>query len=78
MTRTILFPRGKTIIAATIIKTAIEPLETGNGRQVVFFCQDKAGKRYRVPKSDVFITSESKPVKPAKNGKKKKKRRCIA
>lgn len=51
MTQTILFPRGKVHIAARVIKTVIEPL--GNSRQVVFFCQDKAGTRYRVPKSEV-------------------------
>ncbi len=50
MTKIIMFPRGKVFVAAKIIKTVIEPL--GNSRQVVFFCQDKAGTRYRVPKSE--------------------------
>lgn len=53
MNKIILFPRGKTFVAATVINTVLEPLETGNGKQVVFFCQDKAGQRYRVPKSQV-------------------------
>lgn len=60
MNKIILFPRGKTTIAATIIKTVLEPLDTGNGRQVVFFCQDKNGKRYRVPKSEVLLMGNSK------------------
>jgi len=65
----IIFPRGKVFIAAKIIKTAIEPLETGNGRQVVFFCQDKSGRRYRVPKSMVVTISNCEP-------REKKKARC--
>jgi hypothetical protein len=60
LNKIILFPRGKTIIAATIIKTVLEPLDTGNGRQVVFFCQDKTGKKYRVPRSDVLVMGKSK------------------
>lgn len=71
MNRIIMFPRGKTFVAATIIKTVLEPLETGNGRQVVFFCQDKAGQKYRVPKSQVAVMG-SKP----KEKKKGRKKRC--
>ena len=70
MNKIILFPRGKTIIAAKITKTVLEPLDTGNGRQVVFFCQDKAGKRYRVPKSEVIAMGVS-PIAAKPKGKKK-------
>lgn len=51
MPKIIMFLRNKTYVAAKIISTTIEPL--GNSRQVVFFCQDVSGKRYRVPKSEV-------------------------
>lgn len=51
MKQTIMFPRGNVHVVANVIKTVLEPL--GNTRQVVFFCQDKAGRKYRVPKSEV-------------------------
>ena len=70
MNQLIMFPRGKTTIAATIIKTVLEPLDTGNGRQVVFFCQDKSGKKYRVPKSEVIAMGVS-PIAAKPKGKKK-------
>ena len=60
---------GKNIIAK-IIGVNIEPLDTGTGKQVVFFCQDSSGKRYRVPKSEVLIMG--------RESKKKKKARKIA
>jgi len=63
LNKIILFPRGKTTIAARIIKTVLEPLDNSNERQVVFFCQDSDGKRYRVPKGEVIakgINSKSK------------------
>ena len=64
----VMFPRGSTYVAAKIIKTVIEPLETGNGHQVVFFCQDVSGRRYRVPKSQVYkpekvMSSEVYPMR---------------
>ena len=66
----IIFQRqGKNIIAK-IIGINLEPLDTGNGKQVVFFCQDSGGKRYRVPKSEVI----AKGVKP----RSKKKARKLA
>lgn len=74
MNKIILFPRGKTTIAATIIKTVLEPLDNSDEHQVVFFCQDKTGKKYRVPRSEVVLKSESKPSKKGKN----KKRKCCA
>lgn len=67
---TIMFKRGKICLVADIFQTIIEPLDE-NKRQVVFFCQSKDGKRYRVPKSEVVMMSESKPKKD-----KKKKRKC--
>lgn len=63
MTSTLIFRRGSQNIIAKIISVNIEPLDTGIGKQVVFFCQDSSGKRYRVPKSEVIakgINSKSK------------------
>lgn len=70
----IMFPRGQTYVAAKIIKTVIEPLETGNGHQVVFFCQDVSGRRYRVPKSQVkkgAFENDNKPVTTSSKEKRK-------
>ena len=69
MSKNIMFPRNGTHIAATIIQTVLEPL--GDKRQVVFFCQDKSGKKYRVPKSEVAILGSSPREQP--RGKKGKK-----
>ena len=66
---TIMFRRGKTFLVADIILTALEPL--GNSRQVVFFCRDKDGNKYRVPKSEVVVMGR----KPESRSK-KKKRKC--
>lgn len=63
MTQSLIFKRGNQNIIAKIISTNIEPLDTGTGKQVVFFCQDSDGKRYRVPKGEVIakgINSKSK------------------
>lgn len=70
-----MFPRGKTFIAATIIKTAIEPLDNSDERQVVFFCQDKTGQRYRVPKSEV-IAIGARPIAAKPKGKKARGKKC--
>ena len=51
--QTVMFPRKKGFIVANIIATVLEPLDNGNTRQVVFFCQDKSGNRYHVAKSEV-------------------------
>jgi hypothetical protein len=58
VTPAIAFNREGRNIFADIIKTAIEPLD--NTHQVVFFCQDSDGYRYRVPKSDVLVMGRSK------------------
>ena len=71
MSKIIMFPRNGTYIAATIIKTVIEPL--GNSRQVVFFCQDKGGSRYRVPKSEVAIMGSKPREKPRVKRKERKR-----
>lgn len=55
MARTVIFPRSGVNIIANIIKTVLEPSEVGPGHQVVFFCQDKDRRRYRVPKRDVTL-----------------------
>lgn len=70
----IMFPRGSTYVAAKIIKTVIEPLETGNGHQVVFFCQDVGGRRYRVPKSQVKkgVFEDANKTSTASSGQKRK------
>ena len=69
----LIFQRQGKNIVAKIIGINLEPLETGNGRQVVFFCQDKSGRRYRVPKGEVVLTSSSPQSKP----KSKKKARKV-
>ena len=49
--QTVMFTRKKGFIVANIISTVLEPL--GDSHQVVFFCKDKAGNKYRVPRSEV-------------------------
>ena len=66
----VIFKRNNQNIITKIISINLEPLDTGNGKQVVFFCQDSDGKRYRVPKSEVI----AKGVKP----RSKKKARKLA
>lgn len=66
---TIMFRRGDKCLVAEIFQTIIEPLDETN-RQVVFFCRDKLGNRYRVPKGEVVMKSEGNSVKG------KKKRKC--
>ena len=59
----LIFQRQGKNIVAKIIGINLEPLDTGNGKQVVFFCEDSGGKRYRAPKSEVIakgINSKSK------------------
>ena len=73
MTKIIMFPRGKTFIAATIIKTVLEPLDNSDKHQVVFFVQDKAGRRYRVPKSQVAVMGSKPKEKKKGRGRKCKK-----
>ena len=70
---TIMFKREKPIVA-DIFNVVLEPL--GNSRQVVFFCQSKDGRRYRVPKSEVVAKCASRPASKPK--KEKKKKRCCA
>lgn len=63
MTQSLIFRRANQNIIAKIISTNIEPLDDADSKQVVFFCQDLTGKRYRVPKSEVIakgIKSKSK------------------
>jgi len=74
--QTIIIQRGGKRLLADIIQTVIEPL--GNSRQVVFFCRDKAGNKYRVPKSEVVAkgvtNSANKPsIKSSKQKRKDKK-----
>ena len=52
----IIFHRQGKNIMARIINTVLEPLDNSNTRQVVFFCEDSDGKRYRVPKSEVIVS----------------------
>ena len=59
----IIFQRQGKNIVAKIISTNIEPLDDADSKQVVFFCEDSGGKRYRVPKGEVIakgINSKSK------------------
>ena len=73
MTSTIIFKRNGQNIIAKIFKTTIEPLDTGTGKQVVFFCQDANGRRYRVPKSEVLILGKQSKLKEKKTKKKARK-----
>lgn len=73
MTSTIIFKRNGQNIIAKIFKTTIEPLDTGNGKQVVFFCQDSDDKRYRVPKGEVLILGKQPKLKEKKTKKKARK-----
>ena len=75
MTRTIMFKRDKVFIVADIFQTVLEPLDDKK-RQVVYFCRDSSGKKYRVPKSEVVMTSVVDKPKKAKTKKKKGKRCC--
>lgn len=68
----VIFQRNNTYIQAKIIKTVTEPLDS-KGRQVVFFCQDSAGNRYRVPKSQLI--GKAAPAIAVKESKKAKKAR---
>jgi hypothetical protein len=72
--QTIIIQRGGKRLLADIFNTVIEPLDANN-RQVVYFCRDKSGNKYRVPKSEVVARcvsqSENKP-------KEKKRKRCCA
>jgi len=71
--QTIMFRKGEVCPVADIILTVIEPL--GNSRQVVFFCRDKMGNKYRVPKSEIVAKCVSKPENKPKE---KKRKRCCA
>jgi len=73
LTPTIIFKRNSQNIMAEIFRTTIEPLDTGNGKQVVFFCQDANGRRYRVPKSEVLILGKQSKLKEKKTKKKARK-----
>jgi len=73
--QTIIIQRGGKRLLTDIFNVVIEPLETGNGRQVVFFCRDSSGNKYRVPKSEVVAKCVGKPEN--KPREKKRKRCCI-
>ncbi len=63
----VIFKRNNQNIIAKIISVNIEPLDTGTGKQVVYFYQDSLGKRYRVPKSEVIAKGvKSKTKKKAR------------
>lgn len=72
MIKVIAFQReGKTIIAQVFLTTR-EPSETGNGRQVVFFCKDETGHKYRVPRSEVVFYGNRVPKSLKKKDRKPK------
>jgi hypothetical protein len=73
LTQSLIFRRDNQNIIAKIISVNIEPLDTGNGKQVVFFCQDANGRRYRVPKSEVLILGKQSKLKEKKTKKKARK-----
>ena len=78
--QTIIIQRGSKRLIVDIFNIVIEPL--GNSRQVVFFCRDKMGNKYRVPKSEIVVkgvtNSANKPslksAKPKRKGKKSNRR----
>jgi hypothetical protein len=73
--QSLIFQRqGKNIIAK-IIGINLEPLDTGNGKQVVFFCEDSGGKRYRVPKSEVIAKGVLKSANKSSGQSAKTKRK---
>ena len=71
----IIFHRQDKNIIAKIIGINLEPLDTGNGKQVVFFCQDSLGKRYRVPKSEVIAKGVLKSANKSSDQSAKTKRK---
>jgi hypothetical protein len=68
-----MFRRDNVPIVGRIIKTVTEPLDASKGRQVVFFCQDKAGKRYRVPKTEAVMCGTARKEDTKCKHKKRKK-----
>lgn len=80
MNEKIIFQRNNQNIIAEIISTAIEPLESNNSKQVVFFCQDTDGKRYRVLKDEVIVIgkSKAKSKKKARNKNEKSNQTALA
>ena len=58
--QTIVFVRQNKFITADIISTTTEPLDTGHGKQVVFFCRDESGKLYRVPKREAVLIKKAR------------------
>lgn len=75
----IVFMKNNKAIVAKIIATVTEPLETSDTRQVVFFCKDKDGNKYRVPKNEMLARSANvknnrKKVKAKRSKRERRKR----
>ena len=64
---TVMFKRGNYSKVADVILTVIECGE------VVFYCRDKIGKKYRVPKSEIECRYELEVESPWEGKRKKKK-----
>ena len=72
--QSIAFQRNGRTIIAQVYKKYIEPQGDGKCLEVLF-CEDSAGSRYRVPKSEVVLQGRKKQVKAKK--KKGKKARLV-
>lgn len=67
-----MFNKGNQIITGQRILTTLED------EGVVFYCQDKAKNRYRVPKADVLMICNIEQTVPTPIKKKGKKRKNYA
>jgi len=63
MPKPIAFRRKGKVIIAQVYSRYFEPLGHHSGYLEVFFCQDSAGNRYRVPKNEVILTGNQPKVK---------------
>ncbi len=71
--------RNNKLIAAEVFNVVIEPLDNSHSRQVVFFCKDKDGNKYRVPKNEMLARSANvknnrKKVKAKRSKRERRKR----
>jgi hypothetical protein len=64
----LMFNKNQQTLTGSLILTTLED------EGVVFYCQDKAKNRYRVPKADVLMKCNIEQITPTtKKGKKRRK-----
>jgi len=68
----LMFNKGQQTLTGSLILTTLED------EGVVFYCQDKAKNRYRVPKADVLMKCNIEQTVPTPIKKKGKKRKNYA